>query len=303
MSSIPQFPQFKPIALEDRGFLHNKLWEYQPETSELTFTGLFIWRHSYGLHWSLLADCLILLCQDLTNGAYFLPPVGSHPRTELISTIFAWLREEKGVEKPRLECADRRLADEMFTSGVFKVKPYRDHFDYIYRSLDLINLSGRKYHSKRNFINTLTAKHQFSYQPITESLLSECQRVADEWCQFHRCSEDMNLLDEQEAIAEALGNYSALRLSGGAIMIDDKLEAFSLGEYLNANTGVVHIEKANPHIRGLYALINQQFCEHTFSRVPFINREQDLGEEGLRKAKLSYHPHHLAEKFLITEKR
>jgi hypothetical protein len=303
MPSIPQFPEFKPITLEDRGFLQNQLWEYQPETSELTFGGLFIWGHSYGLHWSVLDNCLILLCQDPSNGAYFLPAVGPSPRMGIVRDIFSWLKQEKGVEKPRLECADRRFAEEVSANDALKVKPCRDHFDYVYRSEDLINLAGRKYHSKRNFINTLTAKRQFRYQPITEELLPECQRVADEWCRFHRCSEDMNLLDEQVAIAEALGNFSALHLSGGAVMIDDKLEAFSLGELLNSQMGVVHIEKANPHIRGLYALINQQFCEHVFGEIPFVNREQDLGEEGLRKAKLSYHPHHMVEKFLITEKR
>ena len=109
----------------------------------------------------------------------------------------------------------------------------------------------------------------------------------------------MNLLDEWEAVREALNHFSALRLQGGVILMGSEVEAFALGELLNNETAVVHIEKANPEIPGLYAVINQQFCEKSWQDVPYVNREQDLGEPGLRKAKLSYYPEHLEEKFRI----
>jgi hypothetical protein len=109
----------------------------------------------------------------------------------------------------------------------------------------------------------------------------------------------MNLLDEWEAVREALKHFSSLRIEGGVILIDDKVGAFALGELLNRQTAVVHIEKANPQIPELYAVINQQFCERSWQNVTYVNREQDLGETGLRKAKLSYHPAHLEEKFQI----
>lgn len=98
---------------------------------------------------------------------------------------------------------------------------------------------------------------------------------------------------------QALRNFTALEMQGGVIRIDGEVEAFTLGELLNKDTAVIHIEKANPEIRGLYAAINQQFCDQAWGRVPYLNREQDLGEPGLRTAKLSYHPHHLVEKFRI----
>jgi hypothetical protein len=106
-------------------------------------------------------------------------------------------------------------------------------------------------------------------------------------------------LDELEAIREALTNFSALKFQGGVILIDNKVEAFTLGELLNNQTAVVHIEKANPEIKGAYAIINQQFCEKTWHNIPYINREQDLGESGLRQAKLSYSPDHMVEKYSI----
>jgi hypothetical protein len=110
----------------------------------------------------------------------------------------------------------------------------------------------------------------------------------------------MNLLGEWEAIAEALAHYGELNVHGGVILVDNKVEAFTIGELLNKETAVIHIEKANPEFKGIYAMINQTFVEHRWHTVPFINREQDLGVEGLRKAKLSYHPARLVEKFRIT---
>ncbi|HEY9074330.1 MAG TPA: phosphatidylglycerol lysyltransferase domain-containing protein, partial [Desulfobaccales bacterium] len=102
-----------------------------------------------------------------------------------------------------------------------------------------------------------------------------------------------------EAVKAGLINFHDLNLQGGVIEIDGRVEAFTLGELLNNETVVVHIEKANPLVQGLYTAINQEFCRHSWSQVPFINREQDLGLPGLRMAKMSYHPHHLVEKFRI----
>ena len=106
-------------------------------------------------------------------------------------------------------------------------------------------------------------------------------------------------MGEWAAIGVALANFQALQLKGGVILINDRVEAFSCGELLNRQTAVIHLEKANPELRGLYAVINQQFCREAWAGVPFINREQDLGEPGLRTAKLSYHPHRLVEKYRI----
>ena len=109
----------------------------------------------------------------------------------------------------------------------------------------------------------------------------------------------MSLQGEWEAVKAGLRNFYDLNLQGAVILINGNVEAFTLGELLNEETAVVHIEKANPMIPGLYAVINQEFCRHSWFQVPFINREQDLGVSGLRTAKMSYHPHHLVEKFRI----
>ena len=203
------------------------------------------------------------------------------------------------MANPAIERADPRLAAELAGHPDFVVEPLRDHFDYVYRTGDLINLAGGNYHSQRNHLNSLARSHPFRYEPLREEHLSACLYLCARWCQVKRCECDLSLLGEWEAVTAALANYQALSLQGGVILIHDRVAAFSCGELLNQETAVIHLEKADPELRGLYAVINQQFCRQAWAGVNFVNREQDLGEPGLRKAKMSYHPHHLVEKFRI----
>ena len=298
---LPRFPEFKPVAIEDLEPISARLWEYQPETSELTFTNMFIWRPHYGFRWSLYEDWLLVIG---TNGAgvQALPPVGPASRAEVSAMLLRWMKEEGGIAEPGIDRADARLVAELTESGAFLFEPSRDHFDYVYRTEDLIQLAGKPYRAKRNHLNYLLRSYRIVYEPVTESMVEACLGLAANWCSLRRCEEDLNLLGEWDAIREAFNHFGRLRMEGGAIFINGRLEAFALGERLNGQTVVVHIEKANTEIRGLYAAINQQFCEKQWADTPFINREQDLGEPGLREAKLSYNPDHLVEKFRIRLK-
>jgi hypothetical protein len=297
-AKIPVFPEFRPLRLEDRRLFHNFLWDYQPETSELTFTNLFIWQEHYGYEWSLDRDWLLVVAASPEHGGWALPPLGPPSRVEVTWRLLVWLAES-GAPSPRLERADQRLVDELGGSHGFSPEPVRDHFDYLYRSRDLIDLHGGKYHSKRNYVNSLERSLDWRYEALEARHLPACRELAADWCRFKRCQDDLSLMGEWGAVAAALANFTPLNLTGGVIFIDGKLEAFSLGELLNRETAVIHVEKANPEIRGLYALINQQFAQNAWAGVPFINREQDLGEPNLRSAKLSYHPHRLVEKFTV----
>ncbi len=295
----PRFPEFKPVRLEDRDFLHDILWNYKPQTSELTFTNLFIWRTHYGLEWSLYKDWLILLCRSETEGRYALQPVGPAPRLEPVRELFGWLKDTQREDVPRIERADERLVTEIGEEKYLSVKPTREHFDYVYLSENLARLPGNKYHAKRNHINHFIRSREFRYDTLTEHHLKGCLELTERWCGLRRCEEDLNLLGEWEAIGEALANYQDLRVRGAVILVNDKVEAFTFAELLNEDTAVVHIEKANPEIEGLYALINEKFVESDWQDVEYINREQDLGEPGIRQAKLSYHPERFVEKYQI----
>jgi hypothetical protein len=295
----PQFPQFKPLELGDRALLHGLIRDYQPETSELTFTNLFIWRNRYKFEWAFLDGLLCLISAPPGRDPVAFPPLGPGPRVEPVRTILRWLKEERGSADPRIERADARLVSELSPSEEFRAEPVRDHFDYVYRTVDLIELAGSRYHGKRNHLARLADLHTYSYAGLEPSHLVPCLSLAEAWCTVKRCEEDMDLTDELEAIKDSLAHFQGLEIRGGVILIGGKVEAFTLGELLNRRTAVVHVEKANPDIPGLYAAVNQEFCRNEWSEVPFINREQDLGDPGLRQAKLSYRPVRMIEKFTI----
>jgi hypothetical protein len=299
MTTIPEFPKFKPVQLEDRDFIREVLRKYQPQTSEWSFTNLFIWQSHYGFQWTMFQDWLIVLGRGNEDETYALQPMGPASREEVTRMLLKWLQEEKGELSARIERADQRLVSELEGATDFLLEPLRDQFDYVYRSDDLIRLAGRKYHAKRNHINKFRRLHPFTYVHFANEHLKPCLELVDSWCEWRRCEEDLNLVGEWDAVREALTHFKALEIVGGLILIEDQVKAFALGELLNDEIATVHIEKADPEIQGLYAVINQQFCENCWPDVPFVNREQDLGEPGLRKAKLSYYPDHFEEKFQI----
>lgn len=298
---LPAFPEFTQISLSDRLFVQNALWKYQPDTSELTFTNLFIWRKYYGTMLSLYRDWLLIVFTKTSTGAIGLQPIGPPSRQSAVRVLLDWLKE-KGQDKPYLERIDQKLVFELAGANDFLIEAVRNDYDYVYRSRDLIDLAGRRFHAKRNFINTFRNNHRFIYEDITTDNVKDCLEMAARWCQQRQCAEDLSLTSEWEAVNEALRNFSALKIQGSLIRLDSRVESFALGELLNPQTMVVHVEKANPDIRGLYAVINQQFAEHNAQEVPLINREQDVGEPQLRKAKMSYYPDHFIEKFRVCLK-
>jgi uncharacterized protein len=299
---LPKFPDFKALELEDRTFIHDILWKYSPGISEMTFTNLFIWRGHYHFQWAVYKDWLLIICNEGANGAYAFQPVGPSSRKEAVVVLLEWLRDERNIENPRIERADERCVVELGGMERLAIEPLRDHFDYVYRREDLVQLAGSKYRSKRNHINQLLRFYSFEYELLQEKHINDCLALQEKWCRTNRCADDLDLLSEDEAIREILTQYNALHVQGAVIIIEGRVEAFTTGERLNNDTVVIHIEKADPDIPGLYPLINQQFCKNMQHDAMYINREQDLGLDGLRKAKLSYYPDHFVEKYRIRMK-
>ena len=299
MKALPQFPDFKPIEMIDRDFLHEKFSSYQPETSELNFTNLFMWRSYYGFEWSTYKDWVLILTTSEKEKWGFFPPVGPPDRSDVTYRILEWLRDEKKEKNPRIRRADGRLVSEVERDSRLTVCETRDHFDYIYNSSDLIQLVGRKYHAKRNHINKFRRLYTFEYQPLSVKMIPSCIRLFQKWCEHRNCLDDFDLRAECESVHLVFFNYNDLHVKGGIIKIDGHVMAFTVGEQITNEMAVIHIEKADPEIPQLYTVINQQFCEHTWQDVRFINREQDLGKPGLQKAKGSYYPHHFVKKYEI----
>ncbi|MBW1980859.1 MAG: DUF2156 domain-containing protein [Deltaproteobacteria bacterium] len=301
MSSVPSYPDFKPLQLEDQGVISQILQEFPPTTSELTFTNLFVWRHRYQFQWSVVGNALLVIGKYPQGGFFGLPPVGADDLSQPLECLFNKLHSiSDTAELHRVPLA---LAKRYAAALALEWELDRANSDYVYRTETLISLSGRKLHRKRNHLNQFRRRYSYRYQPLTEELIEACLALQEDWCRLRDCQADELLLSEEGAIRELLAHFRALSCKGGALVVDDKVVAFTVGEQLNRSTAVIHVEKADPEYTGSYVMINQQFCLHAWRDFPFINREQDLGEPGLRKAKLSYYPDHLVDKVILRSRR
>ena len=296
--AVPELPQFKDLSLEEKPLLDEAFSRFPPVISEFTFTNLFIWRHAYQIKISRFKDFLCLLADEEEN-SFFFPPIGEGDVVECFRILLQYL-EGRGVPPKISRVPETMIAPIDWKEEGLLANLHRDQSDYIYLTEDLIKLEGRKYHRKRNHIKQFKEKYSYQYIPLASEWISECLRLETEWCDLRHCEAIPGLLNESLAIKEALTHFQSLGMKGGAILINGKVEAFTLGEPLNGDTVVIHIEKANPSYEGLYTLINQAFLENQWSGYTYVNREQDLGEEGLRKAKESYFPHHMVNKYTIT---
>ncbi len=290
---------FLDITLAQKDLFDKCFSQRRYENAHYNFTNLFMWRNLYSIKWAEV-DGYLVIKAGIGEKQFMLQPFGSDAGIErVLEKMAAYCTEHNlafklsGVEKFMVDILEKwRPGRFIFTSD-------RDNFDYVYNSKDLIELKGRKYHSKKNHINSFLRNYSnYQYIPLTADWVSRCVETQIEWCKKKGCDEDAMLKGERDAIIEVLIHWEELKLTGGLIYIDGKVEAFSFGEELNNDTAVIHVEKANPDIRGVYPVINQQFCTNAWKHIPFINREEDMGIEGLRKAKESYYPVKMVEKYI-----
>ena len=296
---IPLFPEFVPLVLEHKEPVNSLLMLYPPEISEHNFTNLFMWQPHYGFKISRFEKGLLCLTEPEDGEPFFLPPIGIEQPFSAVLACLNYLRERRintGVQR----VGETLVENHLKTDPRLVIVEDRDQFDYVYLSKNLIHLGGRAYHRKKNHLNKFKRSYAFEYRHLTDDMLEDCFKIVEEWCEVKHCDESPALKGEEQAITKALTNMEELSFRAGALIVEGKLEAFAIGEPLNPTTAVIHIEKANADIQGIYAAINQQFCEHEWREFEFVNREQDLGEEGLRRAKESYQPHHYVKKYTVT---
>ena len=292
--------QFKPIELGDKEVFNRFLKQDPPRVSELTFTNLFIWQHKYAPSWVIAEDCLLIICRPKDHAAFGLQPVGPGDKKKALEILVESLKSI--TPEPRIERVDEAFVKAYVVPEEYVTELDRDNSDYVYLAQDLIQLSGNKFHRKKNHVNQFIKNYRFEYRALDQELLKAFLNLQESWCQLRECATHPDLWSEDYAVHTALTHSRDLDFQGGAILINDKVEAFALGEPLNPDTAVIHIEKANPEINGLYAAINQLFCRETWSHMRYINREQDMGIEGLRQAKGSYCPDHMVHKYIIKTK-
>lgn len=291
---------FKELTKEDKpvfdAFFSNRYYE----NSHFNFTNLFMWREAYQIMWT-VKDEILYLKATWEEEEFAMQPLG--PAEKMQQAIAFWIAYFEEQNKPFfMYGVEKFMAEEFkaYDKAAFIVEEDRDNFDYVYQSEDLIQLAGRKFHSKKNHLNSFKKNYpDAQYQPITEEIITQCKLNINGWYKKHGTFDDPILATERHAIIEVLNHFTDLKLEGGAIILDHRVVAFTFGEKLNKDTAVIHVEKADPDIRGAYPAINQSFVQHAWADMTYINREEDMGIDGLRQAKLSYKPVKLIEKFNV----
>jgi hypothetical protein len=223
--------------------------------------------------------------------SYVLPPVGGE---RVVETISACLGHAQRLSRVPAGFAER------YGAG-FKVEEDPGNFDYIYLRQELAELKGKKFDGKRNRIRKFESTFVHEYHPLTRADVPGCFRLLEDWFEEKR-NGDLYMRAERVAIIQALASFERLGLTGGVVKVGGRVEAFTMGGRLTADMAVIPIEIANPGLVGLAQWINREFICRECGDYAFINREQDMGIEGLRKAKLSYQPARLVKKYNLYRK-
>ncbi|MDO5095056.1 MAG: phosphatidylglycerol lysyltransferase domain-containing protein [Peptostreptococcaceae bacterium] len=273
------------------------------EACEYNFITLYMWQTVYDFHFTTTENFMVVF--GVKDGELFaIQPYCKEEHFEdamkYIDETFQVVGQKMEFKAVTLEVLDKINA---LYPNRFTWETSRDDSDYIYEAEKLRTLAGRKMHSKKNHLNAFLKEYgeRFIYKRLERNDFDDCIKLAEKWA-FSR-EKDQNLIGESLAIKKVFRNYAKFsKIKVGGIYIDNQLEAFTFGDYLNPDMALIHIEKANPDIRGLYTAINKFFLEKEFPDVEFVNREDDLGIEGLRAAKLSYKPLKLVDKYAMFEK-
>ncbi len=294
---------FQPIEIKDKSQADAILKEVESYFCAHCFVDLFIWKGVYETE-VCFRDGFLFIKQIQDDETIYTVPLGKGDLKGAIELV-RQDAAERGVPF-RLSAINESQKNEIesIMPDYFNFSEQRDSEDYIYTAESLKTLAGKKLHSKRNFVNRFKEifDGRWIYEEISRDNIHDVFEYHLSWCAQNSENGSNEFFGETCAISAALNNFEVLGLKGGLIRIDGKVMAFTLGSKALENLFIVHIEKANYEIPGAYQIINNQFALHNFGDVEFVNREEDLGKEGLRKAKLSYNPVMLALNFTAEPK-
>ncbi len=286
---------FEPISLDRQKEYLALLAECPQVASDYSFLNLWAWAEDYGLRWA-WEEGLVWIKQTRPDELYW-APVGSwnlidwqnrHADQADSHTVFIRV-PQKLVEIWRTAAGDEA-----------KVSEQRGHWDYLYSVSDLIELRGNRYHKKKNLLNQFVKKYEFTYRPLESGLIELALGMQEDWCTWRDCESSEVLSAENKAIARILNDWHQFKgVQGGAIIINGAMAAYTVAERLTPNSIVIHFEKGDTQYKGVYQAINQMFLANSAPQFTLVNREQDLNDEGLRKAKLSYHPAEFITKYRV----
>lgn len=277
---------FEPIGFEQQEDYLERLTRCTQIASDYSFTNLFGWGSEYGLEWA-WSDGLVWIRQSLPSPALW-APVGDWHAVQWPSTLEKVAAATDRII--RVPEALYRIWRDALPSG-FTFSETRGQWDYLYSIEELVQLKGNRFHKKKNLVNQFKKNYAYQYVPFGREMIEQALGMQEDWCTWRDCESHETLASENKAIERILSNWDRLKgLTGGALRVEDTLVAYTIAEQMPDRTVVIHFEKGNPEYKGSYQAINQMFLENFSADADTVNREQDLDNEGLRKAKLSYYP-------------
>jgi len=281
---------FIPVTLETKKDFDQVYSKYPPVHSDYVFTTLVSWS-DYAHYSYVLVDDAIIIKTCIDDMVYFRPPLGKYSKETFDELIKLAKKEGSGRPLTMITEGVKQWIEKEYPISSFH--PHPEFADYVYKSSDLATLEGSKYRKIRNRLNKF--KKHFDYQVVTVSLenMDEVKRFLKRWCIWRECEDDPLLSYEKNAVMYSMNNIEELGLSGIAIRVNDHIEAISIFEQMNKETVVVHFEKGSPYYDGIYKAVNMETARIVQKDALYINRESDMGNPGLRKAKESYRPDHM----------
>lgn len=278
--------EFKPIEIKDKALIEKYFKRENHFLCEYCFTDIFIWSKHYNAQYAESDGFLFVKSED-TDYVYYTVPHGEGDFEKAVTTVIDYAQNTGRTWAFTSIYPELKEKLEEYFPDKFEFEENRDNADYVYLAEKLATLSGKKLHKKKNHVNRFYKEYEgrWSYEPINDDNIREFFSYHLNWC-----NEDNEFLGELCAASIALKNYKELGIVGGILRIDNKIVGVTLGSKSFDDTMIVHIEKADSSINGAYQVINQQFVLNHCQDVKYVDREEDLGIEGLRKAKESYYP-------------
>jgi hypothetical protein len=291
------------ITLNDRPLFEK--YYGRSESSSQNFTNMFLWSGDGNITHALLDGCFALVFQwgPAPIGAAY--PVsgegGGADRERAVRRLCEFLKASGGKACFRNMSPEMKADLERLCPGKFEIVPDRNNFDYVYETADLIALRGKRYHAKRNHVNRFSANYDFKYEEMGQAEAEECKAAFLAWYAEKKDVERIEASEEATfRLLDAFSEFSAYGARGGLIRVGGKPVACSVGEPLTDDMALIHVEFADPLFEGAFNVVNREFCERAWADYRYVNREEDMGLEGLRRAKESYRPCRMIEKYTAT---
>ncbi|MCD4713388.1 MAG: phosphatidylglycerol lysyltransferase domain-containing protein [Clostridiales bacterium] len=299
--------KMKKVDISSQAQLRSYYEAFDSEISDTSLTNVLLWACKYNFHFFTM-DSFAFIVNIETDRLYFSSPIGSFDDETLVCEVTKNLKDllnSFGIPLviKKASCKFVKIIDH---SSLFEMEALanRDESDYIYDYEPMKTLAGNKYHKKKNQVNKfIKTVENYNFRPYGSDDSETVMQLMEKWCLDHGCDNDINLQFEFGGVMHYLENSSVDHLLMGLLFVDDKLQGFILGEIVSKNMLLIHIEKANADIPGIYQMLGYEFYNMVSNEsLLWINREQDLGIEGLRKSKMSYHPVRFVEKFELIFK-